>query len=137
MSDENDPKPQSAGLTYAPAYDSSREFDPKEAEVIRSPEPVRREDFEFFRGRFERQATLGRVVLFVALILAVGINILLTMQVQERVIDNVDQARDDQAQLQERTLQRVTALEEEVRALRAQLLAPPEAPAAPPEGVVE
>ncbi len=110
----------SAGLSYAPPYDRSKEFDPKQAEVIASPEAVRREDFDFFRKRLEKQATLGRIVLIVLLLLAVGANLILTLQAQNVVIENINQARHDQAVLDERLAAKVSAVGAQVAALNQQ-----------------
>ena len=119
MSDEE--STSAAGLSFAPAYDKSREFDPSRAEVIPTKETVHREDFDFFRKRMEKQAAVGRMVLVVVLLIAVGANILLTLRTQEIVIHNVDQARQDQAQLDEGMFVKVTVLEEQIAALSTQL----------------
>jgi uncharacterized protein HemX len=110
-----------AGLSYAPPYDKTKEFDPTSAEVITTPEAIKPEDFEFFRKRIEKQAAMGRMLLIVVLLLAVGANLLMTLRTQDLVIDNVNQARHDQAQLDERLLTKVTAIETQVGALAQQL----------------
>ncbi len=119
MSDHE--SPSSAGLSYAPAYDKSKEFDPASAEVIPTKEIVRREDFDFFRKRMEKQAAMGRMLLIVVLLCAVGANIWLTLRTQDIVIDNVNQARHDQTVLDERLLQQVNALQTQVETLEAEL----------------
>jgi hypothetical protein len=119
MSDEQNQN--GAGLSYAPAYDKSKEFDPSQAEVIPTKETIKREDFDFFRARMERQAAMGRVLLIVVLLIAVGGNIWLTLRTQDIVIDNVNQARHDQAQLDESLVVEVKALEVQVGALSRQL----------------
>lgn len=110
-----------AGLSYAPPYDKSKEFDPKKAEVITSPEAIRREDFDFFRKRIEQQAAMGRMLLIVVLLLAVGANILLTLRTQDIVIDNVNQARDDQAKLVEHLVIEVKTMDARLAAMAQQL----------------
>jgi hypothetical protein len=110
-----------AGLSYAPPYDQTKEFDPKQAEVITSPEAVRREDFDFFRKRIEKQASMGRMLLIVVLLLAVGANLLLTLRTQEIVIDNVNQARHDQSVLDERLLAKVNAMDAQLGLLGQQI----------------
>jgi len=121
MSDHE--SPSSAGLSYAPAYDKSKEFDPKEAEVIPSKEIMRREDFDYFRKRMEKQAAMGRMLLIVVLLIAVGANIWLTLKTQDIVIENVNQARHDQADLDEQVVLQVSALAAKIEALEAQLAA--------------
>lgn len=110
-----------AGLSYAPAYDKSKEFDPDQAEVIPTKQVMKREDFDFFRRRMEKQASMGRLLLIVVLLIAVGANIMLTLNTQEIVIDNVNQARSDQAALDEGLVVQVKALEQQVTALSQQL----------------
>ncbi len=119
MSDEQNQN--GAGLSYAPAYDQSKEFDPAKAEVIASKEAVRREDFDFFRRRMEQQASMGRVLLIAVLLVAVGVNIWLTLRTQDIVIDNVNQARNDQALLDEHLLIQVQAMGAKVDALELRL----------------
>lgn len=110
-----------AGLSYAPPYDRTREFDPNKAEVISTPETVRPEDFAFFRSRMEKQATMGRIVLIVVLLLAVGANLILTLKAQDVVVDNISQARHDQAVLDERLLAKFGALETRIATLEQML----------------
>jgi hypothetical protein len=110
-----------AGLSYAPQYDKSKEFDPNQAEVIPTKEVMKREDFDFFRRRMERQASVGRLILIVAVLIAVGGNIWLTLGTQDIVIENVNQARHDQALLDERLVVQVSSLEAKIEALTQQL----------------
>lgn len=124
-----------AGLSYAPAYDQSREFDPAQAEVIPSKETLKREDFDFFRKRMEQQANMGRLLLIVVLLIAVGANIWLTLHTRNMVMDNVNQARHDQALLDEQLLVQLEALGNKVDALEHRLSSTIEAhPAEEEEG---
>ncbi len=117
-----------AGLSYAPPYDQSKEFDPAKAEVITTPEVVKPEDFEYFRQRMEKQGSLLRALVVTVLIIAVGTNMLLTLRSQHVVVQNINQARHDQAQLDERLVTEVESLQATLMGLEAKLAAQERAP---------
>jgi hypothetical protein len=121
-----------AGLSYAPPYDKSQEFDPDKAEVITTPETVKPEDFEYFRERMEKQGSLLRVLVVTVLIIAVGTNMLLTLRSQRMVVQNINQARADQVDLDERLVGELEALNQRVRSLEATIAAMPGPPPVEP-----
>ncbi len=122
MSDKPGNSEAGAGLTYAPPYNKSSEFDPNKAEVINAPpEALGREDFDFFRRRMEKQATMGRILLILLILGGLSANLWATLTSQNAVIDNIDQARHDQAALDEHMANQVSVLSDQIAVLQREL----------------
>jgi hypothetical protein len=119
-----------AGLHVAPEYDKSKELDPSKVQAVNAPFDV--EKLEYFQKRQEKRTWYARVTLLGALVFLICMDIWvatvhheaaiaeITRNRSEQLI-NLNQARMDQAALQELTNNQIDALVAQVELLQGQV----------------
>ncbi len=110
-----------AGMSFAPPYDPSQELDPSKAPVVSTPEPLRREDFVYFRQQIERNARYARLALMVAVVALLLANIWLTRQSTSNIIQNIDLDRDHQSSFEDGVDSRLNKIEQRLTAIDSRL----------------
>ena len=113
-------------MSFAPPYDPSQELDPSKAPVVNTPEPLRREDFEYFRQQIERNARYARLALMVAVVALLLGNIWLTRQSTADIIQNIDLDRGHQSNFEDGVDSRLAKIEQRLAAMEARLAEPGE-----------
>lgn len=108
-----------AGMSYAPAYDPSQEFDPQAAPVVvPGPEIAR---MEYFQQQEVRRTTMARVALLVVIFGMLAANMWQTQRLHDNLVFNIDQTRLAQAQLDDDAAVRIAELEAQITELDRQL----------------
>ena len=113
-------KPVGAGLVNAPPYDPSSELDPSLVEpVVATGDDL--QNLAYFREQHARTTFRARTTLLAIIFFMLAGNMWLTSRANNEVMENLNQARLDQAALSETIETRVTALESQLESLTSQL----------------